>query len=342
MLTLLYFLIILGITVFIHEFGHFLFAKKSGIYVYEFSIGMGPQIFKFHRKNDETMYSIRLFPIGGYVSMAGEVVEEDNEIPKEKQMTTKPWHNRFLTVGAGILFNFLLAFVIFFIIGLCGYATKREVYIRSIEENYPASNTNLSVGDEIISLNGKGLYSSDMLTLELQVNVGETLKLKVRHTNGEYETITIEPKEEDGTYYYGFGLETKENPGIIGSLQYAYQKVISLVLQMIFVIWYLITGKLSLSALSGPVGIYSVVGESAKAGFINLVYLTGYISLNVGFVNFLPIPAMDGGRLFFLIIEKIKGSPVNQKFENTVHTVGLALLMVLMLYVTFNDIIRIL
>ena len=111
-------------------------------------------------------------------------------------------------------------------------------------------------------------------------------------------------------------------------------------LQLFTTIWYLLTGVLTIKAFSGPVGIYTLVGESRKAGLINLVYLTGYLSLNVGFMNFLPIPAMDGGRLFFLLIEKIKGSPVNQKFENTVHTVGLALLMLFMIYITFQDIIR--
>lgn len=344
MLTLIYFILILGITVLIHEFGHFLFAKKAGIYVYEFSIGMGPQILKFHRKNDETVYSVRLFPIGGFVSMAGEVVEEDSKIPKEKQMTSKKWHQRFMVVIAGILFNFLLAIVIFFLIGLTNGSVSRQTYISEIQQQYPAAQTNLRVEDEILALNGKSIYSSDMLLLEMQVLEGKEISLKVKHEDGNVEVIKMKPQEEkteDGvTYHYGFGLKNKAETGFFSALKYSFEKTISLILQMVHIIWYLIIGRLSLSSLSGPVGIYQLVGQTASAGFVNLVFLTAYLSLNVGFINLLPIPAMDGGRLFFLLIEKIKGSPVKPEFENMVHTVGLALLMILMLYVTFNDVLR--
>lgn len=343
-LNLLCFCIILGITVLIHEMGHFLFAKKAGVYVYEFSIGMGPKLFHFKRKNDETEYSIRLLPIGGFVSMAGEVEEEDNTIPKEKQMANKTWGQRFMTIIAGILFNFLLAIVIFFFIGLSNGAISRQTYIAVLEENYPAIETNLQVGDEILAINGKEIYSSDMLLLEMQVYQGKAIDLTVKHEDSKKEVIHIEPKEETNaegtTYRYGFQLSNKIKKGFLPAIQYAFEKTISLLLQMFHVIWYLIIGKLSVRSLSGPVGIYNLVGETAKAGFLNLVYLTGYLSLNIGFVNFLPIPAMDGGRAFFLLIEKIKGSPVNPKVENLVHTIGLCLLMILLLYVTFNDIIR--
>ena len=304
---------------------------------------MGPKLFSFHRKNDETEYCIRLFPIGGFVSMAGETEEEEG-VPKDKQLANKAWGWRFITIIAGILNNFLLALFLFFVIGLWNGKISKEAYIGELEEGYPAISTNLKVGDEITSLNGKHLYSSDLLLLELQVNEGKDIKLGVKHENGENEEITLTPVKEEvegkEVYRYGFTLQNKVEKGIIPAIQFSFQKMISLLLQMISIIGYLITGRLSLKALSGPVGIYNLVGESAKAGLMSLIYLTGYLSLNVGFMNFLPIPAMDGGRLFFLLIEKIKGSPVNQKIENMVHTVGLALLMVLMLYITFNDIVR--
>ena len=342
-MTLIYMILMLGIIVFIHEFGHFIFAKKAGIYVYEFSIGMGPRIFKFNRKNDETEYSIRLFPIGGYVQMAGEEIEEDKDIPVEKRMQSKTWIQRFLTVIAGIMFNFILALIIFFIVGLTVGCPSNKPYINLVDDGI---NSNLiNVGDRILEVNGKKVIFIDKMLLDIQVNNSKPLKLKLQDENGSKRDVTLNPIEvnEDGkvTYKYGIGIGNDVEKGFLAALKYSFVKFASLITQMVFVVGYLFTGKLGLSSLSGPVGIFNVVGESAQAGFINLVYLTGFISLNVGFMNVLPIPALDGGRILFLIIEKIKGSKVDVKFENTIHVIGFALLMILMVVITFNDIIRI-
>ncbi len=343
-MTIIYFVLILGITVFVHELGHFIFAKRAGIYVYEFSIGMGPILKKWKRKKDETEYSIRLLPIGGFVSMAGESVEVDENVPASKRLQSKSWGQRFMTIIAGIMNNFILAIIIFFIISLIAGAPKSNAYINYLDEKMPAYDSGLVAGDEIVKLNGEKI-SSDMLLLKLLVNGDNTVRLTVKHETGEYDNIVIAPVkvEEDGkeSYKFGFGLGTETENGIIASVKYAFTKLYSLIEQMAYIIGYLITGKLSISSLSGPVGIYNVVGETAKTGFINLVYLLGYISANVGFMNLLPIPAFDGGRLLFLIIEKIKRSPVSVKFENTVHGVGLVFLMALMLVITYNDIINI-
>ena len=153
-MTLIYMILILGIIVFIHEFGHFIFAKKAGIYVYEFSLGMGPRLFKFKRKNDETEYSLRLFPIGGYVQMAGEELEVDEKIPENMRMQSKTWVQRFLTIIAGIMFNFILAIVVFFIIGLCNGASQNKPYINLVEENSINSGV-VNEGDRILAINGK-------------------------------------------------------------------------------------------------------------------------------------------------------------------------------------------
>lgn len=344
MFTFLCFVFVLGITVFIHELGHFLFAKKAGIYVYEFSLGMGPRIFKFHRKNDETDYCIRLFPIGGFVQMAGEEIEIDEEIPEEKRMQSKTWLQRFLTVIAGVTFNFLLAIVLLFIVGLVNGVSTFKPIILEVDENYMASTTNLQKGDTIVKINGKKTDNLDMFLLEMQVNTGKSLDLRVQHENGEYETITIEPKEEivddEKTYRYGFYLESEIEKGFLVSLKYAFEKTLSLINQMFHIIGYLITGKLKLNSLSGPIGIYNVVGETAKTGLINMIYLIAYLCINVGFMNLLPIPALDGFRAFFLLIEKIKGTPVNPKIENTINAIGLMGLMVLMVVITWNDILR--
>ena len=344
MLTIICFILVLGVTVLIHELGHFIFAKKSGVYIYEFSLGMGPVIYRRKSKKDETNYCIRLLPIGGFVSMAGEDLETDKDIPNDKQMCNKPWINRFLIIIAGILFNFLLAIILLFIVGLNQGVPNNKPVIASIDNSYPISNTNIKSGDTIIMLDGKKVDSIDTLSLKLQVLNGKEITLKVRHKDGMVENIKTKPLKVDidgtTTYRYGFILDGSIERGIIPSLKYAFRKFYNLIEQMVLIIKYLFTGKLSMNSLAGPVGIFNVVGETAKMGFINLIYLVAYLCINVGFINLIPIPAFDGGRLLFLIIEKLKGSRVDPRIENVIHSVGFILLMLLMLFITYNDIVR--
>ena len=328
-MTIIYFILILGGIVFFHELGHFLFAKKAGVYIYEFSIGMGPQLFKWKSKKDETMYSIRLLPIGGFVQMAGEEIDPDENIPKEKRMQSKTWLQRFSIMIAGIFFNFVLAIVLLFVVGLINGTPQKETYIGVIDKNSSAYNAGLRENFEILQVNGKKASTKDILSLELIANVKKEVEVKYKDENGTTN------------YKYGFSLINQKQRGFFSSIKYAFTKTIELIEYMFFVIWYLITGKISLTNLSGPIGIFTMVGETAKEGLINLVYLMAIISVNVGFINFLPLPAFDGGRILFLIIEKIKGSPVNPKIENIIHTVGLGLLMLLMVFITYNDILRI-
>lgn len=343
-MTLIYFILVLGITVFIHELGHFLFAKKAHIYVYEFSIGMGPRIFKKKFKGDETEYSIRLFPIGGFVSMAGEDVEIDKNIPEEKQMYNKTWIERFLTIIAGVMFNFLLAIILLFVVALNTGAPQNKNYISEVSKDYPIYNTNIKVGDKILKINNKKVRNQDMLMLELTINNGKKIDVTVEHKDKTIETIKLEPKEiEDNgekAYKYGLALSNKIDKGIIPSIKYAFTKIFDLLEQMSKIILYLITGKLSLNSLSGPVGIYNIVGESAKAGIISLIYLIAYLCINVGFINLIPLPAFDGGRALFLIIEKIRKKKINPSIENKIHAIGFVFLMILMVLITYNDIIK--
>ena len=340
LITLIAFIFILGVTVTIHEFGHFLFAKKAGIYVYEFSIGMGPRLFKFNRKNDETDYSIRLLPIGGYVQMAGEDIEVDKEIPEDRQLQSKTWLQRFLTMVAGVMFNFLLAIVVLFIVAIINGVTLDATKISK------SSIKGLKVGDRIVSVNGKFVNNYDKLALELSVAGNNKFTMEVKHKDNTYDTVTIKPKavytkkHKLKGYTYGFEIKGKHEHSMLSSIKYAFTKFFSIMEQMFFTVWYLITGKISLKLLSGPVGIFSIVGTAAKTGFVSVLSLLALISVNVGFINLLPIPAFDGGHILFLIIEKIKGSKVNPKVENTIHTIFFILLMALMLYITFNDILR--
>lgn len=342
-MTLIYFILILGVIILIHEFGHFIFAKKAGIYVYEFSIGMGPRIFKWTRKNDETEYSIRLIPIGGFVQMAGEEIEDDPEVPKDKKFSVKTFGQKFMTVIAGIMNNFLLAIFLFFLIALFNGAPQNKAIVGEISEDYPAYTSGLKEGDRILKVNGKNAATYDTLALELQVNTGKNIKLEVDR-NGQTETVNLKTKKvkENGeeVYRYGFTITDEVETGFFASLKYAFSKTFSLLHQMILVIGYLVTGNLNLNALAGPVGIFGIVGTAADAGIWSVLSLIALLSVNVGFINLLPLPAFDGGRLLFIIIEKIKGKPVDPRLENTIHAVGFFLLMALMLLITYNDIIR--
>ena len=326
-MTLIYFILVLGVTILIHEFGHFLFAKRAGVYCYEFSIGMGPRLFKWKRKNDETEYSIRLFPIGGYVAMAGESTEMDPNVPKNKHLQNKTWWQRFSIMFAGVFFNYLLAIVCFTIVALKVGAPTNVPYVDGVTEGYSAYEKNVAIGSEIIKVNDTKIINYDHLTLVVTSLQGKEITLTVKTKEGNIESYDLTPKKEtiDGedVYRYGFNISTKYNYGIWASIKYGFTKMFSLFYQMILIIGYLISGKLSLSALSGPVGIYNIVGESAKAGLINLVYLIGYLCVNVGVINIIPLPAFDGGHILFLIIEKIKGKPVSQKIENTIHNMYL-------------------
>lgn len=356
MLTLIYFCLILGVVVFIHEFGHFIWAKKAGIYVYEFSIGMGPRLFKFNRKkkvkdkkgkvkvvDDETDYCIRLLPIGGFVQMAGEEVEADEKIPVEKRLQSKKWHQRFIVMVAGVMNNFILAFVILLIIGWTNTVSLNSTLLTEINKDmYPT----LAENDRIVSIDGVKIRNYDRLLLELQVHTTKSFDMKVKHENGEYETVKVSPKEilsDDGKlegYEYGFYITGTPEKGFLAGIKYAVGKFLATVEQMIFTVWYLIIGKISVKLLSGPVGIYQVVGQARELGITSVLSLVALLNINVGFINILPLPAFDGGHALFLIIEKIIGRPVNQKVENTIHNIFFILLMMLMLYVTFNDIVK--
>ncbi len=345
-MTLIYFVLILGLTVFIHEFGHFLMAKKNGVYCYEFSLGMGPKLYSFNRKNDETTYSLRLFPIGGYVQMAGEEVEEDKNIPVEKRMQSKTVLQRILIVLAGIFNNFVLGIILLLLMALIYGAPNTKPYIKSVDKAYNAYKVNVREGDLIKKINNKKVKSIDDVMLEFQlIKSGSSIKVQLvdKDGNDKGDIIIIPTKvNEDGVdrYVYGIGFDTEIHKGFINSIKYTYSKFGSIIRNLFKVIGKLITGKLGINSLSGPVGIYNVIGEQSRQGFENVIYLAAYISINVGFVNLIPFPAFDGGRALFLIIEAIRKKPINQKTENIIHTIGFALLMLLIIVITINDIIR--
>ncbi len=340
-LTLLLLIFILGIIILVHEFGHFITAKKSGVHIYEFSIGMGPVIHT-HKGKDKIDYNIRAFPIGGFVSMAGEVYEDDGKIKPEKFLCNKPAWQRLIILAAGVFNNFVMAFVFLFIIAMIWNPTPITPTLGTIMEDSPAYEAGLQTGDQIVAINHKKVHSWDVAQIYLyyQSDVYDFTVLR----DGKEQTISVTPKmiEEDGEErrIFGFQIASSEDTGFFASIVYAWQKFWSIVQSMIVTLGGLFTGNLSIKALSGPVGMYQVVGESIQYGISQILYLIALLSINVGFLNILPFPAFDGGRIFFMIIEKIKGSKINPKLENTMNSVGFLLLMLLMIYITFQDILN--
>lgn len=346
-MTLIYFILILGIIILVHEFGHFIFAKMFGVHVYEFSIGMGPKIFSKRRKNkkDETEYCIRAIPIGGFVQLAGEEVDDDKSVPKSKKMYNKPIWQRFLIMFFGAGNNFILAFLILFFCGIFFGAPNMEPTVNKLTADYPMEVAGIEVGDRFLKVNGNKISTVDDVRLYLSIApVGEPITFVMEKEDGKVVTYEVNPQKEeiDGVESYKFGIEftTKNEKGFFAPIKYALVKTGSLFNQMFITFKLLFTGQVGFNNLSGPVGIYSIVGQTRSAGIESVLQLVALLSINVGFINLIPFPAFDGGRILFLVIEKIKGSPVNPKVENIFHSIGFILLLLLLVVITFNDIVR--
>ena len=345
-MTFLLFILILGLIVFVHEFGHFIMAKKNEIYVYEFSLGFGPKLFSFKRKNDETEYMIKLIPLGGYVMLAGETDEDDKKISDDQKLYNKGFLAKLSVMVAGVFNNFVLGIIILFIIGMVYGTSFSNNKLENLPKDYPLYKAGARDGDYITKINGKSIRNMDDVEVMLAI-AGEkkSVDITVKKPNGKVVTYKkVKPKKdkEDGGYYYGISLSVRKGHGIIDGIRYAFDKFISIFKGLIVIIISLFTGKLGINSLSGPVGIYQVVGEASKGSMAvyKILYLTAYLSINVGFMNILPFPAFDGGQAFLLIIEKITGKKISMKVKSAINSVGFVLLMILMIYVTIKDVLR--
>ena len=346
MLTLIYFILILGIIVFIHELGHFIWAKTFGVYCYEFSLGFGPKIFSFKRKNDETLYSLRAFPLGGFVSMAGEEIDDDKKVSKSKKLYNKKPYQKLIIILAGIIHNFILAIVLLFIIALINGSTNTKSYIGIVAKDSAAEKAGIKKGDTLVKINDKKITYWDDISLQLLMVDNEKEQEFTLITKDNKEKVIkikptkIEDKKGNISYSYGIGGDQNVKKGFVPSVKYAVNKFASMMKSMVVTITGLVTGKISASNLSGPVGIYNIVGEQSKAaGFIGLVYLLAYLSVNVGFINLLPFPAFDGYRAVTICYEWITGKKVNPKVDSIINTIGLLFLFGLMILITIKDVI---
>lgn len=348
-----------------HEWGHFIVAKKSGIRVDEFAFGMGPILLKL--KKGETTYKINALPIGGYVKIFGENPDEEsmNGPDSKRSFVNKPKYIQAGVLFAGVAMNFLVAWLLLSVGFMSGLPTSvgsapqgstienQALTITSVNASSPAEKAGLKVGDKISQMKTKDDITETPSTATVQyfVKKHSTEAIQVSFTRGseaKEATMTPEINKATSTPMIGISMD------IIGMLKLPVHKALweglklswNLVVATISGFYHLIrdglTGHGNLSAITGPVGIVGVVGDAAQFGFIYLLSFTALISINLAVINLIPFPALDGGRLLFLLIEKIKGSRIKPKIANTINVIGFALLMVLMVVITYHDIVKLL
>ncbi|HHX86641.1 MAG TPA: RIP metalloprotease RseP [Firmicutes bacterium] len=332
MQTLAASIFVFGLLILAHELGHFFAARATGVKVLELAIGFGPRIVGWE-KND-TSYSLRVFPLGGYCRMLGE--DPDDELSKDS-FIQKTVAQRSLVLLAGAVMNLVLALVLFFIIFffLVGSPLTGNSRLGSVSPASPAGEAGLKPGDEIIKIDGKEINNWDDVVANIENRAGEELEIVVNR-NQENLTLTAVPVKNPQTGKAIIGITpVVKKYYLAGSIQTSLSRFALIILS----IGQVISGKAPLD-VAGPVGIIMIVGEVAATGFVNLLWLAALISISLGIINLLPVPALDGGRLLFLIIEGIRGKPLDPEKEGFIHFIGFALLLLLILFVTYHDLIR--
>ena len=333
--TILLALLIFSVIIMIHELGHFAAAKAFGVKVEEFSIGMGPALLHFQGK--ETRYSLRAIPMGGYVQMEG----EDSESQDPRAFCRQKAWKRFVIVSAGAVMNLLLGFVVAVaMVSMKGYVGTAQIV--RFEENAQSSQV-LQQGDEILSINGSRIFidqdivytlvrDEDGLVDMTVLRQGEKLQLQV-----PFATQTL----SDGTHVVVLDFKVLATPQtFFNTIRYGIGWNISVARQVWMTLFDLITGRYGLNQLSGPVGTTQAIGQASSYGLGSLLMIVGFITVNLGVFNLLPFPALDGGRLLFLVVEMIRRRPVPARYEGYVHAAGFLLLMALMVTVTYQAIMR--
>ena len=334
MATAIWAIVTFCLLVFVHELGHFLMAKKVGVTVHEFSIGMGPAIFK--KQGKETLYSLRLLPIGGYVRLEG----EDEKSDDEGALCNKTPFQRFLVIVSGALMNLILGFLLFVIIvSFKGFGTNE---IAVVNEGSPMAEAEFIAGDKIVELELNGQSQkiktyNDIIFFNISNGNGK-MYVTVERDGNEIKRL-VSPTSKDGYALEGIRIKSIDrNP--VSVIKAAFSESVFMCKLVFVSLGWLITGKVPVSELSGPVGIVSGIGQAASVGLFSVLNLIALISINLGVANLLPIPALDGGRLVFTVIEMIRRKPIDAELEGKIHFIGFALLLCLMLFVTFFDIKR--
>ena len=337
-LTVLFAILFFGFIIALHEFGHFFTAKLFKVKVNEYSIGMGPALFK--RKKGETQYSLRLLPIGGYVALEGE--DEDSDDPRAFG-NQKAW-KRFIVIAAGATLNIILGLVLIgLMLGITGSVPTATV--SDVADDLAAAENGIHIGDEIKKIDGIRVFSARDLYYCLYRSDDDTYDIVLKRDGQTLELtdVTVHYSAEEG--YCSF-IVGSEKAGFFNSITGTFRETLSMSKMIFLSLVDMIQGQYGLKDMSGPIGTINIVADTARdavqtADYGSIIFILAFITVNIGIVNLLPLPALDGGRLFFILIEMIVRKPVPKKFEAVVHAVGLVLLLALMALISFNDIVNI-
>ncbi len=343
-------IIVLGILVFVHELGHFILAKRLGVGVLTFSLGFGPKL--IGKKIGETQYQISAFPLGGFVKLIGENPEEEvKEEDRGRSFSTQPVWKRFLIISAGPFFNFFLAVVLFSAINLLGipYFPSK---IGEVSPGLPAERAGLKKGDIILSINGEGISKWDELYKTIRNSQGRELSLKLKR-NGDVLEVKVTPQSFKDKNIFGEEIETfkigivspkevlieKVNPFVAVGMGFTqtWQGIELTIVSVVKLIQRVIPAK----TIGGPILIAQLAGEQARRGLLSLILFTAILSINLGVINLFPIPILDGGHFLFLGLEAVLRKPISIKKMEIAQQIGLILIILLMLFAFYNDLIRI-
>ncbi|MBE5956965.1 MAG: RIP metalloprotease RseP [Lachnospiraceae bacterium] len=336
-------LIIFSVIIIIHELGHFLLAKLNGVYVQEFTLGLGPTLFGF--KMGETEYCLKALPFGGSCVMLG----EEEACDDERAFNKKNVWQRMSIVLAGPVFNFILAF--FLSLFLVGFSGADIPVISQVEPGSPAAEAGIMAGDEIVKMDGSPVYNFREIVYKMLLNKGGDPVTFVYERDGERQEVTITPKKsEAGNYLTGIAGGAKVKQDFFGVIKYAALEVRCQVKVVFWSLRYMISGYFTPDDIAGPVGIVNMIGDTYEEAkvygvltiFLSMVNIAVMISANLGVMNLLPIPALDGGRILFYLIEILRGKPMDPDKEGKIHMIGLMILLTLMVLILFNDVKNIL
>lgn len=330
--------VIIGVLVFFHELGHFLAAKAANMYVQEFALGMGPALISVQR--GETKYSLRVLPVGGFLRVAGEEASAVGAaIPETRRYDKKTVLQRMIFVAGGSFMNFLLAALIFASIFMFVGVPSNQPVLGSVNEGWPAAQAGLQPGDRILRIGDAAIATWPDLQRAITESAGQPLVFVLRR--GEQEmSVLVTPQRDEATNRLLVGVSPKnERFDPLTAVFLGVREMAGLTAEILSVIGRMLTGRLPAEG-AGPIGMVVMVGEVARTGIANLLSFAAIISIQLGLFNLLPIPALDGSKLVFLALERLRGKPVDPEKENMIHLIGFVLLMVLIVLVTFGDLRR--
>ena len=341
LLTLAAAIFVFGLIVLVHEWGHFITAKFTGMRVDEFAIGFGPKIFKFRR--GETLYSLRAIPLGGFNDIAG--MDPTDNPAGERGFCEKPVFSRMLVILAGAGMNFIMPIILFFIIfatvGIAQPAT--EPILGAVIENKPAATAGLMAGDKSLSVNGEKISTWEELTAKLKNSAPDKNILLDYERNSKVSTVSVMPEFDSQSNKILIGVQSSisyEKMSVVDAFILAVSHVAEILAMMLGALADLIQSP-SQADVAGPIGITKMAGQVAERGFIPLLNFAALLSLNLGIINLLPVPALDGGHFVSLAIEAVRGKPLSAKAMMYTQRVGVALLLVLTVVVTTSDVLKI-